>query len=106
MSLTPSLGAAQACLLGTGENNADLCVFKLDALVLECLKDCDTHIATGEVIVCAVNNSLFVPHPIKTNKERNKDKTEQSGFDNPSVADCNSGIESNAAQTVVCHIND
>ena len=97
MSLAPCLCAAQTRFLGACEDNADFGILKLDALILESLEDSNTHVAAGEVVVRAVNNAVLVPHPIETDKERDKHKTYKAKK-SESVA----GIERRNTKSVLC----
>ena len=72
MLFDPRLCAAQTRFLGAGEDDADLGVFELDARVLHCLEDCDAHVAAGEVVVCAVDGGVGVPHEVHTDEEGHK----------------------------------
>ena len=80
VSLTPCFCTSETGFLGTGENNAKLRVFKLNTLILESLKESNTHIAAAEIIVCTVNNTSVIYHEIKTYKERNKYETDEACF--------------------------
>ena len=80
MSFAPCLCTSEACFFTSGENNAKLGVFKLNAFVLEELENADSHVAAGKVVVCAVNNAAIVDHEVKSDDERNKDKSPKSGL--------------------------
>ena len=81
MSFTPSFWTAKSGFLTAWKNNAYFCIFKSYSLICECFKNSDTHIAAWKVIISTVNYSLFIPHPIKADKERNKDKSPQCHFE-------------------------
>lgn len=59
VSLAPSFCSAKAGFLRPCKDNAYLCVFKLDAVILESLENCNTHIAARKVIVGTVNNAVL-----------------------------------------------
>ena len=78
MSLAPCLGASETCFFGAGEDNAYLCILKLNAFILKRLEDSYAHVAAGEVVVCAVDDSVLIPHEVETDEEGDKDKTDKS----------------------------
>lgn len=70
----PCFRTAETCFFGTGEDDADFGVFEDDAFVVECLKDCNRDKASGKVVVCAVDDGLFIPHEVHTDFEGDEDK--------------------------------
>ena len=43
-------------------------MFELDALIFHCFENRNAHIATGEVVVCAVRDGVFIPHKVHTDE--------------------------------------
>ena len=82
VSLAPSLRASESCLLTACKDTADFGILKVDSLVLKSLHNCNTHIATGKVIVCTVNYSAIINHPIKTYERNKENKTDKRSLSN------------------------
>ncbi len=74
----PCLCTAQTRFFRARKNHADFGVFKFNAFILQGFQNRNTHVAARKVVVCTVNNAVFVPHPIKTDKERHEYQTAQS----------------------------